>query len=83
MKTQHFRKLTTTLLMTGLLLQSTTTIAPKWWSAQNVFVPDQPTDDYTALNQEQLKNFVRAAMEEINAKLPNGTNTTLNNLMAD
>ncbi|HBJ84581.1 MAG TPA: sugar-binding protein [Verrucomicrobiales bacterium] len=81
MKMKHFRELTAALLVAGLLLQSATAVAPEWWSAQGVFKAGAAADDYAALNQGQLKNFVRAAVEEMNAKLPGGAGEALNNLV--
>lgn len=82
MRTKLFRELTAALLAAGLLLQSATAVAPEWWSAQGIFVPGQPADDFAALNQGQLKNFVRGAVDEMNARLPGGAGAALNNLVA-
>jgi hypothetical protein len=54
---------------------------PAWWAERNV-VTNAAADDYAALNQGQLKNFVRGAVDEMNAKLPGGAGTALNNLVA-
>jgi len=57
---------------------------PAWWS--NVIAKDAnnqrlPANDYAAVNQGQLKNFVKAAVAELNSK-PIGAGTALNNLVA-
>lgn len=73
----------TALVTTALLLQSATAVAPTWWTTRGVFKEGSPVvDDYRALNQGQLKNLVRSAVEEMNAKLPGGAGTTLNTLLA-
>ncbi|MGV3658632.1 MAG: thrombospondin type 3 repeat-containing protein [Prosthecobacter sp.] len=71
------------LVSTALLLQSATAVAPTWWSSRGVFKEGTPVvDDYRALNQGQLKNLVRAAVEEMNATLPDGAGPDLNALLA-
>ena len=54
---------------------------PAWWATRNVLTADG-ADDYAVLNQGQLKNFMRGAVEEMNASLPGGAGTELNNLLA-
>lgn len=54
---------------------------PAWWSTRNVLTVDD-ADDYAVLNQGQLKNFMRGAIEEMNASLPGGAGAELNNLLA-
>lgn len=82
MRTKLFRELTAALLVAGLLLQSATAVAPEWWATRGVFKPGAVADDYAALNQGQLKNFVRGAVDEMNDKLPGGAGTALNSLVA-
>ncbi|MFM2166274.1 MAG: hypothetical protein RIS79_645, partial [Verrucomicrobiota bacterium] len=48
---------------------------------RNVLTVDD-ADDYAVLNQGQLKNFMRGAIEEMNASLPGGAGAELNNLLA-
>ena len=54
---------------------------PAWWATRNVLTTDS-ADDYAVLNQGQLKNFMRGAIEEMNASLPGGAGTELNGLLA-
>jgi hypothetical protein len=62
--------------------------APEWWSSRGVIATDPVThaplaaNDYAVINQGQLKNFVVAAVAELNANLPNGAGTDLNNIVA-
>jgi hypothetical protein len=81
MKPNLFRELTAALLVATLLLQSATAAAPGWWSTQGLVIPQRPADDHAVLNQGQLKNFVRAAVYELHAKLPGGAGNLLNNLL--
>lgn len=68
-------------LLLLLLLTVKLWAPPAWWAERNV-VTNAAADDYAALNQGQLKNFVRGAVDEMNAKLPGGAGTALNNLVA-
>lgn len=54
---------------------------PAWW-AERAVLAGTAADDYAALNQGQLKNFVRGAVDEMNARLPGGAGAALNNLVA-
>jgi hypothetical protein len=54
---------------------------PAWWATRNVLT-SYGADDYAVLNQGQLKNFMRGAIEEMNASLPGGAGTELNDLLA-
>lgn len=54
---------------------------PAWWASRNVLTTDG-ADDYAVLNQGQLKNFMRGAIEEMNASLPGGAGAELNALLA-
>lgn len=54
---------------------------PAWWASRNVLSTDG-ADDYAVLNQGQLKNFMRGAIEEMNANLPGGAGQPLNDLLA-
>lgn len=54
---------------------------PAWWGARNVATL-QSADDFAVLNQGQLKNFMRGAIEEMNASLPGGAGTELNAILA-
>lgn len=53
---------------------------PAWWATRNVLSSDS-ADDYAVLNQGQLKNFMRGAIEEMNTSLPGGAGTELNALL--
>lgn len=66
----------------GLLLSSAAGVAPTWWTTRGVIDASKTADDYSALNQGQLKNLVRAAVEEMNDKLPGGAGADLNALLA-
>jgi len=44
---------------------------PDWWAARCVKAPAPPSD-YAAVNQGQLKNLLRAAVDEFDAHLPGG-----------
>ena len=63
-------------------------IEPEWWLQRGViaFEPGTTTRreplDYAAMNLGQLKNFTKAAVEELNAVLPNGAGSALNDLVA-
>lgn len=74
------------LIFSGLMLQSVQAAAPGWWTDRGVLKPQASQDDYAAINIGQLKNFVRAAITEMNAKLPNGTTSAaqsaLDNLLS-
>ena len=69
----------------GVVLLVTLTLhlfaPPAWWATRNVLTTDS-ADDYAVLNQGQLKNFMRGAIEEMNASLPGGAGTELNALLA-
>lgn len=57
--------------------------APDWWQTRNILVPPSvPADDYAALNQGQLKNLVRGAIDELNATLPGGAGTALTTMLS-
>lgn len=53
---------------------------PAWWATQNVLTTDA-ADDFAVINQGQLKNMVRGAVDEMNAKLPGGAGPVLNDLL--
>lgn len=54
---------------------------PAWWATRNVTTTGS-ADDYAVINQGQLKNFMRGAIEEMNASLPGGAGSELNALLA-
>ncbi len=43
--------------------------APQWWGTRNVIAPGATADDYAAVNQGQVKQLVKAAADEVTAKL--------------
>lgn len=61
---------------------------PEWWLREGIIQRDVagqplPVQDYAVINQGQLKNFVRAAVREMNVSgLPDGAGPVLNNLIA-
>ena len=55
--------------------------APTWWSAHGLIFSDQ-ADDYSPINQGQLKRFAAEGCSELNAQLPGGAGTALNDLIA-
>jgi Fibronectin type III domain len=56
--------------------------APSWWSSRGVLVEHGVADDYAPANQGQLKNIAKAAVAEMDAKLPGGAGETLHQLVA-
>ena len=54
---------------------------PAWW-AQRGATNGQPSDDYAAANIGQLKHFAARTAEELNAKLPGGSGSAVNGLIA-
>lgn len=65
-------------------LHSATAEAPEWWITRNVLTADA-ADDFAVLNQGQLKNLVRGAIDELNAKLSgtgDGAGLQLNAMLA-
>ena len=55
--------------------------APSWWSERGVLVSGANADDYAPANQGQLKNIAKAAMAEMDAKLPGGAGEAVHNLV--
>ena len=55
--------------------------APAWWAQRNVLVQEGTADDYAPVNQGQLKNIAKAAVAEMDAKLPGGAGPTLHDLV--
>jgi hypothetical protein len=56
--------------------------APGWWSQHNVLTQNAASDDYAPANHGQLKNIAKAAVAEMDAKLPGGAGTELRSLIA-
>jgi hypothetical protein len=79
MRSRPFQLFLGALMMVALTLHLFA--PPAWWSTRSVLSADS-ADDYAVLNQGQLKNFMRGAIEEMNASLPGGAGTELNALLA-
>jgi len=54
--------------------------APGWWAARGV-QNTNPANDYGAVNQGQVKNIATAAVADLDAHLPGGAGTDLENLV--
>lgn len=54
---------------------------PSWWSQRGVLVQNGTADDYALANQGQLKNIAKAAMAEMDDKLPGGAGAALHSLI--
>lgn len=55
---------------------------PAWWAQRGILDPNKAASDFATLNQGQLKNFARAARDEMNNSLPGGAGTAVNSLVA-
>lgn len=53
---------------------------PVWWYSRNV-INHEAADENAALNAGQLKHFVSTFVDEMNAKIPGGAGTALNELV--
>ncbi|HKP03174.1 MAG TPA: hypothetical protein VJU77_07370 [Chthoniobacterales bacterium] len=69
------------LLLCGLLPFLAFAAAPAWWAERGVTVPNTSADDYAPANQGQLKNIAKAAVAEMDDKLPGGAGDELHNLV--
>ena len=70
-------------LLPGLLLASlASAIAapPAWWASRGATDANPPNDD-AAVNQGQLKQFTQKAVLELNARIPGGAGSELNDLV--
>ncbi|MEA3212919.1 MAG: hypothetical protein QOE70_5976 [Chthoniobacter sp.] len=63
-----------------LLLPSAWAVPPAWWSARGVNQTGT-ADDYAVANVGQMKNLVRAARDEFNARLTGGAGSPLTSLV--
>jgi len=52
---------------------------PSWWTSRGA-TNANPTEDFAAVNQGQLKHFAQKAIDEMNARIPGGAGTELNSL---
>ena len=55
--------------------------APAWWSERGVTVANAAPDDYAPANQGQLKNIAKAAVAEMDARIPGGAGQELHDLV--
>jgi hypothetical protein len=55
--------------------------APSWWKQRGVLDANQPQNDYAAVNTGQLKHIAKQAMLELDAKLPGGAGTTIQQMV--
>ncbi|MFN0080609.1 MAG: hypothetical protein ACKVY0_29425 [Prosthecobacter sp.] len=78
-----FREATTALLVALLLLQSATAVAPgpAWWGSQSVVDPYALPDDFAVANAGQLKYLAAKAAAAMDAELPGGAGTAIDNLI--
>ncbi len=70
-------------LFPGFLLASlVSAIAapPAWWASRGA-TDANPPDDFSAVNQGQLKQFTQKAMQELNDRIPGGAGPELNGLV--
>jgi hypothetical protein len=69
------------LLLFALLPLFAFATAPAWWAQRRVTVPNASADDHAPANHGQLKNLAKAAVAEMDAKLPGGAGDELHNLV--
>jgi hypothetical protein len=55
--------------------------APSWWWQRGVSVQSATPDDYAPANQGQLKNIAKAAVAEMDARIPGGAGDYLHDQM--
>jgi hypothetical protein len=71
-------------ILLGLLLISLGSISaapPAWWASRGA-TNANPPNDHAAVNQGQLKQFTRKAVDELNSTIPGGAGPELDNLIA-
>ena len=56
---------------------------PAWWTATGGPLNSNPSNDYQAANQGQLKQFTQKAVFYLDTNLPGGAGPTLDNLVAN
>ncbi|MES2506454.1 MAG: thrombospondin type 3 repeat-containing protein, partial [Verrucomicrobiota bacterium] len=76
-----FRELLTGWIFATLLIPAQG-LPPDWWQTRGAVALNVQGDDYAVLNQGQLKNLAKAAVEEMNARLPHGAGVTLNQMLS-
>jgi hypothetical protein len=74
------RRVAATILACALIPLLALAIPPSWWSQRGVLNPDALADDYAPANLGQLKNMAKAAVEEMDARLPGGAGNALHDL---
>ena len=55
---------------------------PAWWASRHV-TNGNPVNDYAPINQGQLKNLIKGAIEELDSHLSNGAGQDLDALIAN
>lgn len=76
-----WRKITVGIVLAAHLTSSTGSGAsPAWWYQRGV-ITDFTHDDYAVINAGQLKNAIRAVVDEMEAKVPGGAGTDLTTLV--
>jgi hypothetical protein len=55
--------------------------APAWWQQRGVLDANQSANDYAAVNIGQLKHIAKQAMLELEAKLPGGAGTAIQQMV--
>jgi len=71
-------------LLLSLLLVTLGSISaapPAWWASRGA-TNANPPNDHAGVNQGQLKQFTRKAVDELNATIPGGAGPELDNLIA-
>src|SRR6478735_5783223 len=75
-------RMSATLLAIALLPFLLHAAAPSWWSLRGVLVQNAAPDDFAPANQGQLKHLAKAAVAEMDARLPGGAGEALHQLVA-
>lgn len=81
----HMMRPTLSIALSAALMLSQAAYAPPypaWWTTRGVINPTANPDDHAAINQGQLKNFARAACEEMEDILPGGAGTGVSMIVA-
>ncbi len=55
---------------------------PAWWQARGVLKAGAVADDYAAINQGQLKNLLKATVQQLDSTLPDGAGDALFEMIA-
>lgn len=85
-RNQAFCRIPVSLLATFLMLLPPGLMpaqSPSWWQLRGALkLGNVPADDYAAINQGQLKNFVRAAAAEFDSNVSLGAGTIIHGMLA-